>query len=79
MWIEFTDGSKGFCESDGEETVTQTAERITGKTVEKTYRLPYPASPIIFQRGPNPCPPFCYTPDKCKGCGTCLKNHACDD
>jgi len=84
MWVTFIDGKKGgYVEAANAEEAMKIAKEKTGREPKEAYQIPYPASPIIFQ-GPGdpkygPCPPFCYTPEKCKGLGSCPKNYACSE
>lgn len=89
-WIKFTDGSTGYCEGEGAFDAVQIAEKLTGKTAEagdnkyqpKLDTLPYPAKPIIWQFD-HPvhakCPPFCHSPNQCKGLTSCPQNYACSE
>ena len=81
-WLTFTDGSHGCCEGQNDYDAKKIAEHITGKTVSGAEGLPYPATPIIWQfdhpiHGSTPA--FCYTPEECKGCGSCPKSYACTE
>ena len=90
FWIKFTDGSAGYCEGQDAYDAVQIAEKLTGKTAvvgdnkwkPKLDSLPYPAKPIIWQFD-HPVsgkrPPFCFTPEKCKGRGSCPKSYACSE
>lgn len=90
-WIKFTDGTAGYCEGQGAFDAVRIAEKLTGKTAivrgDNKYRpeldkLPYPASPVIWQLDhpvSGKCPAFCYTPEQCEGLGSCPKQRACDD
>mgnify|MGYP003652810864 CR=1 FL=1 len=90
-WIEFTDGTKGYCEGQSTSDAVRIAEKLTKKTAvvggDNKYKpelntLPYPARPIIWQFDHpvyGKCPAFCYRPDQCKGKTACPNNRACDD
>lgn len=88
-WLTFTDGSTGCCEGQNEYDAKVIAEKLTGKTVGggkfkdiSAQRLPYPASPMIWQHDHpvhGKCPAFCYQPTKCAGRGSCPRSRACDD
>lgn len=90
-WLKFTDGTAGYCEGQGAFDAVQIAEKLTGKTVADTgdnkyrpqlKRLPYPATPIIWQFDhpvSGKCPPFCSTPTQCAGHGSCPKSYACSE
>lgn len=89
-WITFTDGSAGFCEGEGAWDAVRIAEKITGKMAimgEDRWnpdipRLPYPANSIIWQFDhpvSGKCPPFCATPEKCKGNTSCPSRYACSE
>jgi hypothetical protein len=83
FWITFADGLKpGCCEGESALDAQARAQEKTGRTVANAEILPYPASPIIWQDPTHPwgpCPPFCYTPNECKGKSACPKMKACDD
>jgi len=85
-WITFTDGTSGYCEGENEYDAKCIAEKLTGKTVPgdqwkpKLLSLPYPAEPVIWQFDHpvhGKCPPFCYTPEQCKGGTACPNNPSC--
>lgn len=88
-WITFTDGSKACCEGQNEFDAKQIAEKFTGKKVGggewKDFtmkRLPYPATPIIWQfehplHGKTPT--FCCKPSQCAGRGSCPQNYSCTE
>jgi hypothetical protein len=88
-WLTFTDGSQGCCEGSSAYDAKVIAEKLTGKTVAGgTYEnidakpLPYPATPLIWQHDHpvhGKCPPFCWTPNVCKGRGSCPKSRACSE
>jgi hypothetical protein len=88
FWINFTDGSKGYCEGQSPYDAVRIAEKITGKTAvagDHEYNptlktLPYPANPVIWQFDHpvvGKCPPFCYKPDSCSGNTSCPRNPCC--
>jgi len=93
-WITFEDGSKGCCEGESAYDAKRIAEHLTGKKVSPVAPisntgdlrngevLPYPADPIIWQFD-HPvigiCPPFCTSPEKCKGRTSCPKSYACSE
>ncbi|QYA12128.1 hypothetical protein [Rhizobium sp. AB2/73] len=88
-WITFTDGSQGYCEGANEYDAKEIAEKLTGKTVGggpwKDFtmkRLPYPASPIIWQLDHpvnGKCPAFCHSPKKCAGSTACQQRFSCTE
>ena len=88
-WLTFTDGTSGCCQGLSEYHAKKIAEKFTGKVVAggefkdiAAKRLPYPASPVIWQFDcpvNGKCPPFCYTPAECAGRTSCPKRRACDD
>lgn len=43
----------------------------------EAYSLPYPASP--YAGNSEGWPAFCYSPETCKGRGSCPKNYACSE
>lgn len=84
MWVTFEDGKKGgYVEAASADEAMKIAKEKTGRDPKRAEPLPYPATPIIHQ-GPGdtkygPCPPFCYTPEQCKGQTSCPKNYACSE
>jgi len=88
-WLTFTDGSNGCCEGQSEYDAKMIAEKLTGKKVAggeydniSAKRLPYPATPLIWQFDhpvSGKCPPFCNTPGQCQGRGSCPKSYACSE
>lgn len=91
FWLTFTDGTSGYCEGSSAYDAVAIAQKVTGKTVvvpngnqwnPDVPRLPYPATPVIWQfEHPvsGKCPPFCYTPKNCKGNTSCPKSRACSE
>ena len=89
-WLEFTDGSRGYCEGESPYDAVAIAEKLSGKTAvvgdnkyqPKLDTLPYPANPVIWQFD-NPvhgkCPAFCYRPNECKGHTACPQSHSCTE
>lgn len=88
-WITFTDKTHGYCEGDSEYDAKCIAEKLTGKKVGggewrdfTMKRLPYPATPIIWQLDhpvSGKCPPFCFKPEQCAGSGSCPQNRSCTE
>ena len=88
-WITFTDGSKGCCEGQSAYVAKRIAEKVANKKVmgsefsdEGVEILPYPASPVIWQFDhpvTGKCPPFCHSPEQCKGGTSCPKSYACSE
>jgi len=90
-WIEFTDGTAGYCEGQNAYDAVAIAEKLLGKTATdigdnkyqpKVKTLPYPAHPIIWQLDhpvSGKCPPFCSTPKQCAGRTACPKSYACSE
>ena len=65
-WVEWKDGTAG-CMYGREADVKLRADEMHSAhgDVTSIRCLPYPANPQI---GPvAACPPFCYSPEKCKG------------
>lgn len=87
-WLTFTDGTKGYCEGFDDFDARRIAEKLTGKTVAgdarkpAAKRLPYPASPVIWQLD-HPvtglCPAFCFAPNKCAGSTCCPQPYSCTE
>jgi hypothetical protein len=50
---------------------------MPGEEVESLDILPYPANPVWCN--PNKIPAFCYSPETCKGRGSCSKAPACSE
>ncbi len=81
-WITFEDGSAGTCDGESPEDAKRIASEKKGKEVKTVDRLPYPATPIIWQKEDpkyGPCPAFCYSPLSCKGRSCCPKRPSCVD
>lgn len=78
-WIDFTDGSSGYCEGDepGPASAMTKAQEVSGKVPVKAQTLPYPAKPVIWQK--SDCPPFCYRPGQCAGTTYCRNRPSCSD
>lgn len=83
-WIKFED-RKSACVEAQDLTAALEIAKQHGKPVEGS-RLPYPAEPRLnthlheMTDGRKvPCPSFCYTPEHCKGHGSCPKNYACSE
>ena len=74
-WIEFGDGSHGYCEGEDEKDAREIASHFMDcKTVVSALPIPYPARPIIWRfthpiSGPTPA--FCQSPEYCS------KHHHC--
>ena len=73
-WVKFKDGSKACVEGPNPE---ENAAKVTGKEVVECDYIPYPAYPQIGEK--SNCPPFCTTPDNCKGSNACPKPYACTE
>lgn len=91
-WLTFEDGSQGYCEGHNDFDAVNIAEKLTGKKVKlgeggskykpNVPRLPYPASPVIWQfEHPvnGKCPAFCYKPKQCAGRTACPQRHSCTE
>jgi hypothetical protein len=98
FWITFVDGSKACCEGQSVLDAVEIAEAVSGNKVApapgikeprkwidtdwQVQRLPYPATPIIWQLdhpAHGKCPTFCSSPSKCAGRGACPQNYACSE
>ena len=88
-WVTFIDGSNGYCEGESEYDCKQIAEHVSGKTVGggpwrdfTMEKLPYPAKPVLWQFDHpvnGKCPPFCHSPNQCKGRTSCPQSYACSE
>lgn len=89
-WIKFTDGSNGYCEGESAYDAVLIANKLSGKTAvvgdnkwkPAIDKLPYPATPVIWQLDHpvnGKCPPFCHDPHRCKGKTACPKNYSCTE
>lgn len=67
-WVHFEDRKSGCVEERGD------AAQF-GK-VKEIFVLPYPADPQLTK---GDCPPFCFSPEQCKGRTACPKNYACSE
>jgi len=74
-WCQFIDDSKGTINADSIEQLHEVAAKLK-KPIKHWWPLPYPASP---QLNPGNCPPFCFTPERCKGHSSCPRNYACSE
>ena len=74
-WVEFHNRSSGTIQADSKKDC-QTKAMDFGNFYECNL-LPYPASPILSKE--IDCPPFCYSPEECKGRGCCPKSYACSE
>ncbi|HVL65751.1 MAG TPA: hypothetical protein VM364_00685 [Vicinamibacterales bacterium] len=75
FWITFEDGKRGSIEvRQGEDPRAIAATFGVVKTIDP---LPYPATPQL--RSVTGCPPFCYSPQTCKGRTSCPKSYACSE
>jgi hypothetical protein len=89
FWLTFTDGSQACCEGESAYHAKKIAEHFTKKTVAggqyeniSAQKLPYPASPVIWQfEDPinGKCPTFCHSPRKCVGGGCCPQSYSCTE
>lgn len=80
-WIEFEGGSSGCCSGVSAYDAKMIAEHVSGKiSPNEPLQLPYPARPTIWAyehpiRGVTP--PFCHSPEQCKGRSSCPNNPSC--
>ena len=76
FWVEFSDRPAGTVEAGS----AQEAKEIGGEfgVVKRFDTLPYPARPVLHQVV-STCPPFCYTPNECKGRTCCWKDYSCSE
>lgn len=78
FWVTFEDGSHGTLVADNSESAKFKASDFVNTAqnpVVSCDRIPYPASPILDDS--IECPPFCYTPEFCKGRSCCPKKPSC--
>lgn len=89
-WVKFADGTKACVERPKDiepadfqkEQVIAFASVLAAKVAVDADTIPYPASPRLNEVAYGdygPCPPFCYTPDRCVGRGSCPKDYACSE
>lgn len=71
-WITFEDGRAACYEGTRSDVEERAA--TNGKPIA-CDQLPYPAHPRTSPK--SGCPSFCYTPEKCKGHGSCPKDPCC--
>lgn len=79
-WIIFKDGTKGCCEGFNENHAKAIATKLKEKEVAEVQKLPYPASPAIWQFDDpvhGEIPHFCFQPDKCAGKSSCPRSPDC--
>ena len=79
-WVEFKNGGAGCVEAENVEAAIEIAKTVKGGEVEKCSALPYPAMPRLNEYvhpKHGVCPPFCYTPNECKGRMSCPRNPCC--
>ena len=69
-WVHFEDRKPGC--------VDKLEDAAQFGKVKQSWPLPYPAEPELTKAA-NGCPPFCYTPEQCKGNSCCHKNYACSE
>lgn len=75
-WITFKkDVRSGTVEADSREQALARA-KVFGDPA-RSEQLPYPASPVLDQRGE--CPAFCYSPTQCKNRNSCPQRPACSE
>lgn len=90
LWVKFEDGSRACVErpadmshDDWREKQMDFASDLAGKQAVEAWSLPYPANPrlnkVAYNEKAGPCPPFCYSPDQCKGRSSCPKSYACSE
>jgi hypothetical protein len=85
-WLAFTDGSHGYCQGVDVHDAKAIAETLTGKKVKggvaAAKRLPYPASPVIWQLDHpvhGKTPTFCFKPNQCAGSSCCPQSYSCTE
>ena len=76
FWVEFSDRLGGTIEASSVHEAVEIGGLFGDAT--KATSLPYPARPVLHQVV-STCPPFCFTPNECKGHTCCLKNYACSE
>lgn len=73
FWVTFETHKSGIIQAENMEDAKAVANEYDNPiTID---RIPYPASPILDDS--IECPPFCYTPEFCKGRSRCPKKPSC--
>ncbi len=75
FWIKFEGRSSACVEADNKESALAIAAEH-GKPIAGDV-IPYPATPRLGEQ--SKCPPFCYSPESCKGRSSCPQNYACSE
>lgn len=76
-WVTFNGPpNKGCIEDYSEKAAREQAAKL-GK-VATFDKIPYPASPRLSEVK-SECPPFCHSPQQCKGRGSCPQSYACSE
>ena len=77
-WVKFADRRPGCIEAEDVDAAIEAA-KAHGDPLGCEI-LPYPADPrlgeVALYRG-QPCPSFCYTPNRCAGGTYCKKRPSC--
>lgn len=76
-WIKFSSGYPACVDAKNEAEARVKAAELSKREVAEVYTLPYPAEPRLNQD--SGCPPFCYSPQQCKGKTSCPKSYACSE
>ena len=76
FWVHLANGKRGCIGAPNASDATAIAESATGSKVGRIWTLPYPAKPQLNE---TECPPFCYSPEKCKGNTACPQHYACSE
>lgn len=76
-WIKFIGRTPACVEAANPQSARTLAKELTGCEVTACDVLPYPASPQLNRV--SGCPPFCHSPEQCKGRTACPQHYACSE
>lgn len=74
-WVKFTDGSAGCVSAPDRASAMRAVQGREG--VASCDILPYPALPVLHTAPGDTCPPFCWSPETCRGRSSCPRAYAC--
>ena len=76
FWVKFATGRSAFIDAKNADHARAEAATLGKRVVLDVSTLPYPAMP---QLNTTDCPPFCHSPEQCKGHTCCPKRYACSE